>query len=88
VHTGLDERAPDIERIDFLPDRVDEAFYARLARMIERSAGKRALPAIGGEIDGSSAALLAQMRKGCAHYLDRADQIGVDLAEDLVISIL
>ena len=35
--------------------------------------------------DDPAAALRVQVRKGCAHHLDRADQVGVDLVEDLLI---
>ncbi len=81
----LDDGDADIERRDVLHSRLDEAFDSPLARVIQARARKGGLAAIGGDLDYSAAALLAEMRKGRAHHLDRAYQVSVDLVEDLLI---
>ena len=84
----LDDGDADIERRDVLHSRLDEAFDSPLARVIQARARKGGLAAIGGDLDYSAAALLAEMRKGRAHHLDRAYQVSVDLVEDLLFRSL
>jgi hypothetical protein len=57
---------------EFLHHRVEEAFDAPLACMIKGPGWKGGLAAIGGELDNPAATLLAQVRKGHAHHLDRS----------------
>jgi hypothetical protein len=81
----LDDGDADIEGRDVLHRRLNEALDSPLACVIQAPARKGGLAAISGDLDDATAALPAQMRKSCAHHLDRADQDGIDLVDDLFV---
>lgn len=53
--------------------------------MVEAAAGERGLSAHRGNLDDATAALRAQVGQGCPGNLHRADEVGVDLVDDLFV---
>jgi hypothetical protein len=81
----LDQGGLDVERRDVLSGGLEEAFDGPLSRVVERQTWEGGLAPHAGELENAPPALGAQVRQRGAHDLDRADQVGVDLVDDLFI---
>ena len=52
---GLDDRHADLERRELLRNRIEKAFQAPFGGMIQGTARKRRLAAVGGQADDAAA---------------------------------
>ena len=81
----LDDRDADIEGGQLGHQCLGEALDAPLARVIQRRAREGGLPTECRDLDDAGLLLRAKVRQRAAHDLDRAQQIGADLVDDLVV---
>src|SRR5580658_908190 len=84
----LNERKCYSEGRDFLGGRLDKALDAPLGCMVEAETGIGHLAAFRRNLQHVTTALRAQMRQAGANDADRADEIGVDLMPDLLVTDL